>query len=210
MPMPQTPVEQRRRLGNPSKRPLPSPEETGTIAPAFHLDVPEPERPLGLAGRVFWDKILPAAAAWIAESDLELLLQTAELIDEQQALRMHVLDPVPRRDQWRDRSALRKLDRQIVTNLAELGLTPTARTRLGLAQVQARAIAQHTERETRPSRFNSDKPQPEPTALPQIEIPRPYKSWTKHKILDWCQINGVEVNRKLTKNQILAVLEVPF
>lgn len=186
---------------------LPDPAETGTILPAVNGQMPDPIRPLGGAGRQSWDHILGSGAAWIAGSDLPMLQQTCELIDEQQALRMKVLDPTPRRDQWRDRKALRALDEQIRKQLSELGLSPTARTRLGLAQVTAAAIHENTENrksQRRGKMFDEDGiieavvVDEEP---PPVKLPR--RSWTKGKVVQWFIDNGVEYRDSWTKNDLL-------
>lgn len=205
---PPMPPEQRRRLGNPQKRPLPSIEETGTIAPAVNGSMPEPLRPLGLAGRDTWDKILTAGAVWIAGTDLHLLQQICEQLDEQQALRVKVLDPAPRRDQWRDRRGLRMIDDQILKGMTALGLSPAARARLGLAQVVAEKIHEETtaKRERhRGKMFNDEgiveaktvEPEPEP------EPPRLRKSWTKAKIVLWHDENDVDYQESWTKKELL-------
>jgi hypothetical protein len=60
------------------------------------------------------------------------MLMTAEMIDERGNLRAKVLtDGSPK-----DRRALRELERAITSNLAQLGLNPAERTRLGLAEVK--------------------------------------------------------------------------
>lgn len=38
---------------------------------------------------------------------------------------------------WRERAALRALEKQIATNLAQLGFTPTDRARLGMTQTSS-------------------------------------------------------------------------
>lgn len=206
---PPTPVEKRRRLGNPSGRPLPDIEETGTILPASNGHMPDPLRPLGIAGRMTWDHVLKAGAVWIGETDVPLLQKVCEQIDEQQALRMKVLENAPRREGWRDRKHLRDIDEQIRRALSELGLTPTARTRLGLAQVTAQAINANTERQTshhRGKMFDDDGiveaeivlPEPAPAPTP------PRKSWTKGKILAWYEENSIETKQNLTRRDLLA------
>lgn len=55
-----------------------------------------------------------------------------ELIDERQALRMKVLVD----QDWRDRTALRALDAQVLNCLSLLGFTPVDRARLGFVEVK--------------------------------------------------------------------------
>jgi len=126
---PPKPVEQKRRAGNPGKRPLP---DTVIAIPTSSL-VPEPHRPLGQAGRQFWDRVWNVGFTWISpQMDIELLQIVAEQIDERAALRVKVL----RESDWRDRSALRALDAQVLDCLSLLGFTPVDRARLGFVEVK--------------------------------------------------------------------------
>jgi hypothetical protein len=71
---------------------------------------------------------------WISPtSDLEILLLTCEAVDERADLRLEVIESGDRQL----RRGLRELDRQIMASLSELGFTPTARSRLGVAEVKA-------------------------------------------------------------------------
>jgi len=63
----------------------------------------------------------------------DLLLLTCKQMDERQQLRLKVL----RDGDWRERSGLRALDKQIQDALSMLGFTPSDRARLGLAEVKA-------------------------------------------------------------------------
>jgi hypothetical protein len=83
---------------------------------------------------VLWERIWSAGRRWISpESDLELLQMVCEQLDERVALRIRVL----RDNEPEERKSLRDLDKQIVSGLSLLGLTPTDRSRLGLAEVKA-------------------------------------------------------------------------
>lgn len=126
---PPKPVEQKRRAGNPGHRPLPDvviPIPTSATAP-------EPHRPLGSAGRMFWERVWNVGFTWISpQMDVELLQIVSEQIDERAALRVKVL----REGDWRDRSALRALDSQVLDCLSLLGFTPVDRARLGFVEVK--------------------------------------------------------------------------
>lgn len=209
---PPRPIEQARRLGNPGKRgklPEPGPD---AIAPAYEDQLPDPLRPLGANGRFFWDHTLRSGAAWIGRTDLELMQQTAEKIDEQQALRVLVLDDNNRRDKWRDRVALIRLGAQIAQNLSELGLTPTARTRLGLAQVQARAIVAAVDNQaprTKTYGPDGDRRSGSVQVVPDgVEIRLPRKSWRKPRIIEWLVMNGLEHKPTQTRRELLAIVGV--
>lgn len=131
---PPTPVERKRRVGNPGKRKLPDLASVTTIAAA--VEVPEPPRPLGSAGQELWERSWRSARHWVSpDTDLELLLMCCEQVDERVALRVRVL----RDGRNEDRKALRDIDRQVVANLSLLGFTPTDRSRLGLAEVKAQS-----------------------------------------------------------------------
>lgn len=129
---PTKPIEQKRMLGNPGRRPLP---ESSAIVQLNSIDeIPEPSRPLLKYGREFWDKIWGMGSTWISfNSDSELLLMTCEMIDERWNLRIKVMQ----NDEPRLRRGLRELDRQIISNLSLLGFTPSDRSRLGVAEVKA-------------------------------------------------------------------------
>jgi hypothetical protein len=129
---PSKPLEQKRLLGNPGKRALPS----DAIAIPMILETPEPSRPLLKYGRELWDKVWGMGAGWISpNTDSELLLMTCEMIDERWNLRVKVMQT----DDSKMRRGLRELDRQIVSNLSLLGFTPSDRSRLGVAEVKAQS-----------------------------------------------------------------------
>jgi hypothetical protein len=127
---PAKPIEQKRMLGNPGKRALPS----NAIEIAMVTETPQPTRPLLKYGQELWDKVWSMGATWISpNTDSELLLMTCEMIDERWNLRVKVMQT----DDARLRRGLRELDRQIVSNLSLLGFSPADRSRLGVAEVKA-------------------------------------------------------------------------
>ena len=144
---PSKPIEQKRLLGNPGKRPLPN--ENSVVLLQQVEQTPEPPRPLLKYGQDLWDRIWGMAATWVSDtSDLELLTMTCEMVDERWNLRVKVMqsdDAVMRR-------GLRELDRQIVSNLSLLGFTPSDRSRLGVAEVKAKSKLEEL-MERRASRF---------------------------------------------------------
>lgn len=124
------PVEQKRLIGNPGKRPLPD-QQTVTLLPAV-TEPPEPHRPLGEVGLQLWNRAWASGARWLARNtDAETLLMVCEQLDERQWLRVQVL----REKDWRDRAALRALDAQIIAGLSLLAFNPVDRARLGVAEV---------------------------------------------------------------------------
>jgi len=132
MPNPPKPVERKRALGNPGKRPLPAKGQLVAL-PSVGQDVPDPPRPLGPEGRKMWERVWQSGRQWVSGgSDLDLVLLLCESMDERVALRVTVL----RGSDWRDRVALRALDGQIATLLGQLAFTPVERSRLGVAEVR--------------------------------------------------------------------------
>jgi hypothetical protein len=123
------PAEQKARLGNPGKRPLPK-----KSAEVVHLplrDIPEPHRPLATPfGKRLWDAVWMAGAAWLKPNmDAEIVLMACEAVDERVMLRNAVmLNPA----NWRERRGLRELDKQIASLLGQIGFSPTDRATLGV------------------------------------------------------------------------------
>jgi hypothetical protein len=129
---PPKPIEVKRITGNPGHRPLPDAGAIQLLPQA--TSTPQPSRALGEHGRALWDRIWSMGVQWISPtSDLEILLLTCEAVDERADLRLEVLQSGDRQL----RRGLRELDRQIMASLSELGFTPTARSRLGVAEVKA-------------------------------------------------------------------------
>lgn len=128
---PPKPLEVKRAEGNPGKRALPK-ESNLILLPAAN-GIPEPSRPLMKYGQQLWDSIWGMGQSWISpNTDIELVLMTAEMVDERWNLRVKVMG----NDDPRMRRGLRELDKQIVSNLSDLGFSPTARMRLGIAEVK--------------------------------------------------------------------------
>lgn len=141
---PPTPIEDRRRLGNPSGRPLPKP---GTLVPLQGVSsIPEPERALGEAGRALWGRIWGSGASWLAKGvDYDHCLGLCEQMDERATLRAAVME----NGDWRERNGLRQLDAQIMAGLGVIGFTPVERTRMQVAEVVPptaleRLLAEHS------------------------------------------------------------------
>lgn len=131
---PPKPLEEKRRLGNPGKRALPTEGSLVPLEPA--VGVPDPLRPLGKMGLDFWERTWTVGMAWISpKADIELMMMTAEMIDERAILRNLVFQD-RNADRPKLRAGLRELEKQIQSNLALLGLSPADRARLGLAEVK--------------------------------------------------------------------------
>jgi hypothetical protein len=132
MPNPPKPTELKRKLGNPGKQKLP---ETAKVIALPAIDqAPEPHRQLFDAGLTLWNNVWALGQTWISKNtDAELLLMTCEMIDERVRLRALVWNNP---EAWRERKALRELDKCITANLSLLGFTPVDRTRMGVAEVR--------------------------------------------------------------------------
>lgn len=144
---PPRPLEQKRLLGNPGKRPLPS-EGSLVLLPSAY-DIPEPHRPLMTPGRELWDRVWGMGQSWISpQSDLELLMMTCEMVDERWNLRIKVMKD----NRPEERRGLRELDKQLVNNLSLLGFSPTDRTKLGVAEVKRRSKLEELRARTKETR----------------------------------------------------------
>jgi len=127
MPNPPRPIEEKRRLGNPGRRPLPE------ALPMVEGGYIEPQRALEFAGMQLWRAAMTTGERWIARnSDTQLLLMVCEQMDR----RTDLISKIEETQEWRLYRALHDLEKMISMNLSMLGFTPTDRTRLGLAEVK--------------------------------------------------------------------------
>lgn len=132
---PPKPIELKRKLGNPGQRALPDENKT-ILIPAVDV-IPDPHRQLFDAGLELWNRTWSMGQLWISpKTDIELLLMTCEMLDERVRLRAFVWNNP---DAWRERKALRELEKNITNSLSLLGFTPTDRSRLGVAEVKAKS-----------------------------------------------------------------------
>lgn len=131
------PLEQKKRLGNPGHQKLP--KQVAEVVSLPVQNAPEPHRPLGQQGHDLWDRVWRSCAAWLkVESDAEQVLLVCEMTDERVRLRYQVLnDP----NAWRERRALRDLEKSIQSALGSLGMTPVDRARLGVSEVKENPLA---------------------------------------------------------------------
>lgn len=130
---PPKPVEQKKMLGNPGRRPLPD-EDVMEVLPAAR-EVPDPPRSLAADGFTLWARIWQSGIGWVSpDTDIELLLMVCESLDERTVL----VEQVKETRDPKDRRALRALNSEIMSSLSLLGFTPADRTRLGVAQVKAK------------------------------------------------------------------------
>lgn len=130
MPNPPKPTEQKRLLGNPGKRPLPV---QGNVVPLpMARETPPTPPKLGRDGRRLWKRSWDEAITWLSpHSDIERVEQACRLADDLAIARERyrsTREPV-------DARIVATLARELGSALSELGFTPVARTRMGVAEV---------------------------------------------------------------------------
>ena len=126
------PVERKRRIGNPSGRKLPEVEPMAEITMLGSTHIPAPSRHLNTQGLSLWNQVWQSGASWLkANMDTELVLMLCEATEERTRLRIMLQN-----DQtlWRERRALREVDRQIITLLGQVGFSPSERGLLGTGE----------------------------------------------------------------------------
>ena len=128
MPNPGKSAEEKKRIG--SREPIK--DSVLVIQPI--KNAPEPMRQLGHAGLDLWNRAWLGKSTWLKDTDLDLLQLTCEQLDERDSLRAFVLENM---EAWHERAALRLLEKDIQSNLIQLGFTPTARQKLGIQEVKA-------------------------------------------------------------------------
>jgi hypothetical protein len=126
------PVERKVRIGNPSGRKLPDVTKSADIIALSSNHIPESIRPLGTQGKNLWNQVWQSGAGWLKQNmDVELVQMLCEAQDERMALRFKVLE---NSSLWRERRALREVDRQIITLLGQIGFSPSERGLLGTGE----------------------------------------------------------------------------
>ena len=86
-----------------------------------------PLHPLGVAGLALWKRVWAANDGTLLNIDSHVVQLLCESVDERVALRLRVFTE----GNWRDRVALRTLEKSIEEMLGLLGLNPMSRHRLG-------------------------------------------------------------------------------
>jgi len=129
LPNPPKPAEVKKKIGSRNYK-----EPVTDIELPMTEEVPSPLRPLELSGKSLWDRIWNGGQLWISNrTDIELVQMVCEQLDERDLLRAFVLENM---EAWHERAALRQLEKDIASNLGQLGFSPAERTRLGLAEVK--------------------------------------------------------------------------
>lgn len=137
---PAKPTEQKRKTGNPGKRPLPDLKNVISLPPI------KGDAPLHLsdAGQKMWADV-KAMAPWIANTDGKLLIELCEKMDKKYELKekLAATDYVLFTDKGYAYAnplfgMLNTVENDIVKLLSLLGLTPVDRSKLGVAEVTAK------------------------------------------------------------------------
>ncbi len=146
---PPKPTERKRAAGNPGKRAMPAAPGHGEGLDAVPSQaVPRAPEKLGPTGRAWWRKIWAGGRSWLSpDVDGLIIEQLCRALDEAAALRRGIeAGEIPR---WTESATgryfthpsvkrLEALDAQIMAKASDLGFTPAARARLGLAEVRVR------------------------------------------------------------------------
>ena len=130
---PAKPIELRVKQGNPRKHPFPELTTVG-VSP---VKAPPPPPTLKAAGRKRWEQIWEAAAVWLGPSDAPAVELACTLEDDIATLR-RIMNGNKRQEmklQWY--WAVARAKKELLTAYSQLGLTPTARAKLGLVVAQA-------------------------------------------------------------------------
>ena len=139
---PRKPNELKRAQGNPGKRPLPN-LATVTTLPQVKAQAPEH---LSESQKKLWGD-LRNHAIWIADTDQPMLQLLCEKLDRRNELiaKLQASDPVLYTDKGYAYAnpvvgMISTLEVEIIKLFSLLGLTPTDRTKLGVAEVKARSV----------------------------------------------------------------------
>jgi P27 family predicted phage terminase small subunit len=151
---PPKPIEQKRLAGNPGKRPLPARSKTVALVPSTSAPVPAT---LQAAGRELW-RTAQEQAPWLSQLDRSVLETLCALRDDQVAMRRQIGDDgltvmVPivtpaghvvgeKPEPHPLLKELRAVEKQLRDFASALGFDPTARSRLGLAEVKRQSKVQ--------------------------------------------------------------------
>lgn len=126
---PPKPIELKKALGNPGKRPLPDPV---TVLPAVATAAAVPTYETG--AQLLQAVLDSGASAWIGPTDVAASRLVDLWDDMQDARRIWRQDPTEPHYK-----AYVGLSKEVTVCLSALGLDPTARGRLGLAAVKTRS-----------------------------------------------------------------------
>ena len=139
---PPKPTELKRAQGNPGKRPLP---KLASVTPLPQVSTVAPAH-LSENSKKLWND-LRGHAVWIADTDQPLLQLLCEKMDRRGELiaKLQNSDLVLYTDKGYAYAnplvgMLSTIETEITKLFSNLGLTPTDRTKLGVAEVKARSV----------------------------------------------------------------------
>ena len=133
MPNPATPIEMKRKLGDPGKRGLPDINETFSVNGGYI----EPHAELGEAGMKLWDRVFSQGQTWVSHTDVEALMIVCKQLDRQVMMEAQLkADP----SDFHIARQLLELEKAIMSGLGLMGFTVDARSRLGLAEIKAKSM----------------------------------------------------------------------
>ena len=133
MPNPATPIEMKRKLGDPGKRGLPDVNDTFSVQGGYV----EPHGELGEAGMKLWNRVFGQGQTWVGNTDVEALMIVCKQLDRQVIMEAQLKqDP----SDFHVARQLLELEKAIMSGLGLLGFTVDARSRLGLAEIKAQSI----------------------------------------------------------------------
>lgn len=139
---PPKPTELKRAQGNPGKRPLP---KLATVTPLPQVTSKAPEH-LSEPQKKLWTA-LRSHAVWIADTDQPSLQLLCEKLDRRDEIiaKLQTSDPILYTDKGYAYAnplvgMLSTIETEITKLFSLLGLTPTDRTKLGVAEVKARSV----------------------------------------------------------------------
>ena len=131
MPNPPVPNEVKRRRGT-YRKDRHATEVSKVVALPMAIGVPAPPEDLLLEGQRLWARVWQEGLVWISpQSDSEAVAQTCRLVDDISVARdcyRATRDPVHGR-------MVATFTRELNSSLSALGFNPTARSRLGVAEV---------------------------------------------------------------------------
>ncbi len=135
-----TPLELKRLRGNAGHQKLPDISKTQALEPASSEIADMVPATLGEPGTAMWKYIWKTGAQWISpQTEIPAVLRLCELVDLGEKMKAKFFDTG---DTHYAKEYYGSIDRQVVL-MRELGLTPAARSRLGVAEVKTKSrIAQ--------------------------------------------------------------------
>jgi hypothetical protein len=134
----------KRRQGNPGGKALPDPDTVVALVPAGDGGAVVPLRELGEAGLAEWGIVWREAWHWLAASDVPAVQRYCEAVDDLVFVRAEMVKAQEADDRgtWRLRSQVTEARKALAVFARELGLSPSGRAELGVAEVKIQAAVE--------------------------------------------------------------------